>query len=344
MKNTNEKIITIQDIADALGISRNTASKALNGKYVPEKTRKQVLEKARELNYKSMLEINHNETKSHRILILSGRPLNNINYFYAIIKSIENYCFKHNHQLFQYTFTENANSYEILSQYFSSLKINGIICIETFEKNFIKKILDFHIPTCFIDFNYIDDYFEYNYDIVQPDNWNPVFCFVNENIQNEKMQHFCYVGDNKHCLSFSQRYLAMLTALTYNKIEHQNSYDITIDDSEKCYSNPQLFKDLIIDKVPFPNCFICANDDIAKIVIYSLNLLKKQIPNEVMVLGFDDSFESKLGGLSLSTVSVDKQLLGLTTIQTLINRIENPNSPSSKIYVKTKIIQRETTK
>ena len=49
-----KKAITILDIANELGLSRNTVSKALNGGYVPEKTRKQVLDKAIEMNYKSM--------------------------------------------------------------------------------------------------------------------------------------------------------------------------------------------------------------------------------------------------------------------------------------------------
>ena len=38
-----KKGVTIQDIADALKLSRNTVSKALNGKYVPVRTRNAVL-------------------------------------------------------------------------------------------------------------------------------------------------------------------------------------------------------------------------------------------------------------------------------------------------------------
>ncbi|MDE7295962.1 MAG: LacI family DNA-binding transcriptional regulator, partial [Clostridia bacterium] len=45
--------ITIQDIADALKLSRNTVSKALNGQYVPPKTRNLVLIASIELVYKS---------------------------------------------------------------------------------------------------------------------------------------------------------------------------------------------------------------------------------------------------------------------------------------------------
>ena len=48
MKNT----VTIQDLANALGMSRNTVSKALNGKHVPIKTRNAVLSAAIEMGYK----------------------------------------------------------------------------------------------------------------------------------------------------------------------------------------------------------------------------------------------------------------------------------------------------
>lgn len=45
--------VNIQDIADSLGLSRNTVSKALNGnESIPETTRNKVIEKAISLKYK----------------------------------------------------------------------------------------------------------------------------------------------------------------------------------------------------------------------------------------------------------------------------------------------------
>ena len=63
-----KKTIPIQDIANSLGLSRNTVSKALNGQHVPEKTRKLVLDKAKELNFKSMNYLNDSINKNYRIL------------------------------------------------------------------------------------------------------------------------------------------------------------------------------------------------------------------------------------------------------------------------------------
>ena len=64
-----QKVITIKDIAESLNLSRNTVSKAINGQYVPEKTRKRILDKAKELNYKSsIIKYTNNKTnKRYRI-------------------------------------------------------------------------------------------------------------------------------------------------------------------------------------------------------------------------------------------------------------------------------------
>ena len=53
-----EKKITIQDIADALDLSRNTVSKALNNTGVlAEDTRQKILEKAAEMGYRRVIYI-----------------------------------------------------------------------------------------------------------------------------------------------------------------------------------------------------------------------------------------------------------------------------------------------
>ena len=70
-----KKGVTIQDIADALKLSRNTVSKALNGKYVPVRTRNAVLNAAVEMGYKSYGTVATAESAlTHKkILVLSSR-------------------------------------------------------------------------------------------------------------------------------------------------------------------------------------------------------------------------------------------------------------------------------
>ena len=79
MKNS----VTIQDIANALHLSRNTVSKALNGKHVPIKTRNAVINTAIEMGYKGYkIVATVDVTQGHkRIILLSSRLLMNIKYY-----------------------------------------------------------------------------------------------------------------------------------------------------------------------------------------------------------------------------------------------------------------------
>ena len=78
--------ITVKDIADSLGLSRNTVSKALNGQYVPPRTREIVLNAAIDLGYKSYHTVasSDNGTPHRRIVLITSKMLmtNMIGHFY----------------------------------------------------------------------------------------------------------------------------------------------------------------------------------------------------------------------------------------------------------------------
>ena len=87
-----KRTITIQDIANSLGLSRNTVSKALNGGHLPEKTKTLVINKAKEMNYKNL---NVSETKikqnNYKILLLNIilNKIRNYNYQLDVIRIIQ---------------------------------------------------------------------------------------------------------------------------------------------------------------------------------------------------------------------------------------------------------------
>ena len=85
-----KKAITLNDIACALHLSRNTVSKALNGKYVPAKTRRLVLDTAVRMGYKSfdVIAPEKSAAEEGKILILSSVPLISANYYIYLIRGI----------------------------------------------------------------------------------------------------------------------------------------------------------------------------------------------------------------------------------------------------------------
>lgn len=339
-----KRAVTIQDIAKQLNMSRNTVAKALNGQYVPEKTRIAVLSKAREMNYKSMstsrIEIGR---KRYRLLLISGKPLNNINYFIPLIKGIENICYEKNYELFQYTFNDVKLPFKELSDYINSLKIDGIIAIECFDKDFICRLLNIGLPICFNDFSASEINSDKNYDIISADDRCSVYKIVKLLHLKYKITKFTFVGDEKHCHSFHERYEGMLSALLSARCQHLRSEDILRSDAAFSYGNLESVKAEILQLKSRPECYVCCNDFVARNVCNALEAIGTAVPKQALVVGFDDVAEATAKDPFITTFSVDKEFMGAETVRTLVNRIENPSAPRKTITVSSSLKLRHST-
>lgn len=339
------KAVTINDIAKQLNLSRNTVAKALNGQYVPAKTRSLVIGKAKELNYKSL---RSSETvdagKKHRILLLSGKPLYNVNYYIHLVRGIENYCFDQNYELLQYTYNLKKDGFDDLSKYIKEAGIDGIIGIECFEKEFVTKLLNLDVPICFNDFTAYNVAGDKNYDLICADDERVITNMIKHIHTSVKpLKHITYVGDYRHCLSFYERYMGMLRGINRINIEHSKEEDILGDDAAFDYGSAEVIKKEILNLKYKADLFVCSNDFIARTVCNAIQLLGKKIPDDAMVMGFDDVAESTAFSPQITSFNVDKEYVGLQAVKALVERIENPRVPSKTIILQSNPICREST-
>ncbi|MGN0822666.1 MAG: LacI family DNA-binding transcriptional regulator [Candidatus Gallimonas sp.] len=336
-----KKAVTIKSIAEQLNLSRNTVAKALNGHYVPEKTRELVLNKARELNYKS-INAEQGASPSYRILLVSGKPLNNINYFVPIIRGIENSCYAKNYELFQYTYHRDRTPFSDFANYVKEINVSGIVAIECFNKDFNTRLVNFGKPVCFIDFT-AQDAAAGAFDVIAVNDFRSVYDLVLRLRKRYRISRFCFVGDPEHCMSFRERYHGMLTALAAQGCPHAAADDVLCSDETFDYGNPAALSTEILKLVNRPECFICCNDFVARAVCNALKPLGVAVPDDVLVVGFDNVAETVASRPTLTTFSVNKEFLGSETVRTLVHRIENPAAPARMIIVGAKPVPREST-
>lgn len=334
--------VTIQDIANTLNLSRNTVSKALNGKYVPAKTRNLVINAAIEMGYKGykLAATAEESLGQKRFLLLSSRLLMNINYYIFVLRGIEESLIDYDTELEQFNVT-NTTSFSKFKHYLSNSKVDGIICIEFFEPNYIAELVEFGIPVVFLDFPLSHSSIAGKYDIILPESQNVIKNFCMQLIQNEGCRIFGFVGDYNHCRSFYERFSGMREALFFSQLPFDLSYSI-LNDNDTPYDTKTLLEEL--NKLPaLPDCFIAANDTIAINLMGALKSLKKHIPKDIKVIGFDNTTESKNANPPLTSVNVNKVALGRRVIALLLNRIANPSQEKQIIYIASKMIIRSTT-
>lgn len=334
--------VTIQDIADALGMSRNTVSKALNGKHVPIKTRNAVIAAAIEMGYKGykLAAASDGSLGHRRFVILSTRLLMNISFFISVLKGIEESMTEYDIDFVQFSITNSA-SFTKFKRYLADAKVDGIICMEFFEPAYIAELVEQGIPLIFFDFPLYHSALRGSYDIVLPESQEAIKNFCMQLIQDDNCKTFGFVGDYLHCRSFYERFVGMKEALFLSGLPVDLQYSILEADSMP-YTTEKLAEAL--DSLPaLPDCFIAANDSIALNLIAALKSRKIHIPKDVKVVGFDNNPSAKHVSPLLTSFNVDKISLGRKLTTLLLERVTNPAQANQIIHINSKVIIRSST-
>ena len=88
---------------------------------------------------------------------------------------------------------------------------------------------------------------------------------------------------------------------------------------------------------------IAFSDLIALEVCHAFKIMKKRVPEDVSVLGFDNIVSKFFLPLMLSSVSSSKTNMSVLAVDMLMEKIEKGSIEQNKVVLPTKIILRETT-
>jgi LacI family transcriptional regulator len=332
---------SIQMIADALGLSRNTVSKVINNKAVPNLTRERVIKKAIEVGYKGFSQVKQTEIRRLKLLLLAGKPLSNLDFFMSLIKGVENLATTLNVDFFQYTVNPNT-SFEQLQNYINTLKIDGIIVIELYDEVFLDRFITLQMPIVFIDGALGLKKRDGNYDVILMESRDLVSHIARGYLKNG-YKDLVFCGDPEHCQGFYERFLGIRDAFSDQALTLNLNHQLIFPDNSPFGDVGWLAKKITQLKIR-PKVIFCANDYIAINVCKALQLLNFRIPEDVQVIGFDNIIDSSLNVPSITTINVNKELLGQEALYVLIDRINRSVKPSRTIYFKTNLIPRNSSK
>ncbi|MNO25119.1 Catabolite control protein A [compost metagenome] len=336
--------VTIQDIADALGISRNTASKALNGsESIPTETRNKVIKKAIELKYKqfAFMESESILSKSTGNIALLTENLPNTSHFGStLISGLEKRISAEGYNLSIHIVRDIEQKSLALPNNFDKSNVDGIICIELFDLEYSNLITSLDIPTIFIDCSAYICYPEFRADVLLMENEHSTY-HVTKKLIDGGYTSFGFIGDFNHCRSFNERWVGFNRALTEADIELQHSQCIMDDDI--LFSKPNWLDTRLSGIKELPSVFVCANDYIAVSVMKSLKSHNVSIPQDIIICGFDNGPESVIVEPHLTTVHIFSNEMGVKAAEMLLSRIKDPNQPYQVAHIYTKPIFRDST-
>ena len=347
------KKVTIQDIADALGISRNTVSKAINNSEgLADSTREKILQKAIEMGYKqfsyagSLAAISGAPAASEserpqapgyqgEIALLTGSFLTHSHFASLMLDKFQREISQLGYTMNTHRVTGTELANKTLPITMNMEQVKAIMCIEMFDWDYDEMLCGLDIPVLFVDGPAKRSGKSLPADQLYMDNTTEITRFVNDMLE-KGFTKIGFVGNYDHCQSFFERYTAFYLTMLMAGQKVENRFVIKESRREELTVAIASLKEL-------PEVFVCANDFVATDLMQALAAVGKRVPDDVLVCGFDDSAESRLSKPPLTTVHIHTQIIAFSAVHLLISRIKEPSLDYRTVHTETNLIYREST-
>jgi Transcriptional regulators len=337
------KRVTMQDIADACDLSRNTVSKIFNGRgSVPEATRRKVLATAERLGYALPREKEDPpQDAGDTIAMLTGRKGMTHNFGSSFSAAFADAISRAGRTLRIYEVSPEEIENKELPPHLHLDQTAGILCMELFDRGYLDMLSELRVPVLTMD-----GYAGMSSDLCRCDrvymeNFATAKALTRHMIgKGAKLPGF--VGDCRHCSSFFLRWQGFRQALEEAGMPYDPACCILEDDAEP-YDDPAWIEEQLRDMPKLPDAFFCANDFIALKLITAVKNMGLSIPEEVMIAGFDGSPESEVITPALTTASIPSIEIGRTAAAELLHHIQKPERPPLFTLVATTPIYRAST-
>lgn len=337
--------VTMKDIAKRLNISINAVSIALNDKSgVSEEMRLTILRTADEMGY-----INEKRkylsvfSKSNICVMMQSYYADTGHFYSTVLRSI----------------VEQAKllGYFSILNYFEDKqmdmpdcvierKVAGIIIVGKISYDNFKLLKKTGIPIVLVDFTSLYE----TCDCVLTHNKQGGYMITNYVIE-KGYRKIGFFGDLNYSSNFQDRFLGYKQALIYHGIIQNFQDDEYILKYSFLHSIEKLILSNQIDKIiqtlqskELPDVLICANDSNAFAVVSALTQMGIQVPNDIGIVGFDDTPLCQKSIPQITTVQVQKELMGQVAVNKLIDRIHRKNDIPMTQLLSVKIVERASLK
>lgn len=337
------KKVKMEDIAKELGVSKNTVSLTLRGMPgISEETKKLIYEKANELGYKYKKSNDINNFISNTCcicLLVAKNTIDSANFYSSIQIGIEDEARQNGINTILYYFDEEVDSSEPLC--LANGIASAIITLGRFSLDAIKELKKYNLPIVMVD-----HYFEnLKLDYIISDNHYGAYIAI-EHLIKCGHREIGFVGDVNVSPCFLDRFLGYRSALNYYGVKFSKDLILEEQSLENLVKEDLAVASNVLakNKANLPTSYFCCNDAEAIALIKVLSYLGKRVPEDVSIIGFDDIDLASLTTPGLTTIKVEKGLIGKKAVKRIVERLQSSNLAEEKLLISTTLIERGTVK
>lgn len=308
------KAVKMQDIAEKLGVSTMTISKALSGKPgVSEAMRNKIKKLAVEMGYVAPGAERDELGKSYNIGVILAEYYTEkyATFYWKLYQSLSTSAVRKNcFVMLEIISGEDEKKLE-LPRLIQERKIDGLLVLGNMGSDYLKMLtMEKNIPIVYVDFydNCVHE------DSVVSNSFYGSYAITNY-LFEKGHSRIGFVGTLFSTKSITDRFMGYEKAM----IEHGEKVreEWIIPDREQARNGYEK----ITLPMEMPTAFVCNCDLTASKLIRSLHEKGYQVPEDISVVGYDDFLYPGLCDVEITTYGVDMEHMARTTIQVILKRI-----------------------
>jgi LacI family transcriptional regulator len=333
---TEDRNVTLRDVADALGVSKATVSLAINrSDLVARKTRDRILKKVDELGYiynRSAAGLSTGRTRA------AGLAVHDITnpYFTEVSAAIESVLSQKSMMSFLCNTNESLERQKRFIQTLIEYRADGLIlnpAAGTTIKS-LQPLISRRLPTVLLTRDIKDTELDF---------------VGNDEFLALKLTTGHLVGLGHHCIAMiggGQRTSASkLRRAGYKAAMDEGGLSIDSDLVVDCATNPKAGEAAVNKVMAYknrPTAIACFTDLVALGVISGLYRMGIAPGRDIAVVGCDDIEETGRFYVQMTTVKIHKRSIGRTAADMLMRRIADPELPPQRIIMKPELVIRSS--
>jgi DNA-binding LacI/PurR family transcriptional regulator len=331
----DNKNITIADIAEALGVSKTTVSRAISGKgRIGNITKEKVMQYITEHDYKpNVIAQGLAKSKTYNIgVVMPGDYcLVDLPFFQNCVAGLHEIAASLGYDILL-TICNNVDMTH-LDRIVSNHKVDGVILMRTMvEDKAVQLLTSKEIPFVVVGSS--------NYEhVIQVDQNHKEGCKeLTSILLMKQMKRIALIGGNENYVVTQNRLKGYKEAFAELHVPFQQN--LVYMNQENAVMIENIVEDILKKNV---DCIACMDDSICSTV---LNKLKKEgvsVPEQIRVASFFNSMILENNVPSITSLSFDVKELGMVTCRTLIDVIEG-KEPADITLLGYEVVLKESTK
>ncbi|EMK6708517.1 substrate-binding domain-containing protein [Vibrio cholerae] len=327
---------TMKDIARLAGVSTSTVSHVINkSRFVSDEIAERVNNAAQQLNYAPSAlarSLKMNRTKTIGMLVTtSTNP-----FFGEVVKGVERSCY---HQSYNLILCNTEGDNQRMKASINTLlqkRVDGLLLMCSTLEGERLDVFDRYpdIPIVVMD-------------------WGPIL-FASDKIQDNSLQGGYMAA--KHLIECGHKEIGCITGPL---IRHQAQMryegykralaeagiainpDWIVESDFECEGGYQAFEKLY-QRGKLPSALFVSNDMMAMGVIQAASQRGLRVPDDLSLIGYDDVHIAKFMTPALTTIHQPKYRLGKAAVDTLLYRLENPDTTAQVVQLEPTLVVRNS--